>query len=131
MYHRCRPCTLSYGVALRIDRARVSRILRKIYTVARRITRDGGGSGPWTFLVDPDPAHPKTARLRTILGLRPAEDLWVEFVFYPNKARVRNIIRRIWQQPQVKADAAALDAFISKREAGYAATVAYAKLMPV
>ena len=115
-------------VALRKDRARLGRTLRKIYGIAGRITDDGGGSGPWLYLVDPDPSNPKTARLRAILGLRPNEDLWMELVFYPNRARMRSIIRRVWKQPGVRVNAGALDDLLSTRKAGYQATIAYAAL---
>ena len=119
---------LELWVSLRKDRARVHGLLRKLYGIARRITQDGGGWGPWVFLVDPDPAKPKTARLRAILGLRSDEDLWVELVFYPNRVRMRNIIRRIWQHPQVRANADALDGLVSRRKSGYQATIAYATI---
>jgi hypothetical protein len=102
-----------------------------MYAVARRITLEGGGSGPWVFLVDPDPKNVKTARLRTIMGLRPEEDLWLELVFYPNRARMRAIIRRIWKVPGFGPHAIALEALISKRKAGYDATLAYAALKQI
>ena len=119
---------LELWVARRKDRTRVSRILRRVYRIARRITKDGGGSGPWVFLVDADPTKTKTARLRAILGLRPDEDLWMELVFYPNKVRMRTIIRRIWNHPQVTANADALAGLVSSRKSGYQATLAYATL---
>jgi hypothetical protein len=119
---------LELWVALRKDRARLGRTLRKLYGIAGRITEDGGGSGPWLFLVDPDSSNPKTARLRTILGLRPKEDLWVELAFYPNRVRMRSIIRRVWKQPGVLVNAGALDDLLSTRKAGYKATIAYAAL---
>ena len=122
---------LELWVALRKDRTQVSRILRKLYGVARRLTQDGGGSGPWVFLVDPDPTNPKTARLRTILGLRPEEDLWLELVFYPNRVRMRNIIQRISKDPQFMASAGALDGLTSRRKAGYEAILAYGTLKPI
>ena len=90
---------LELWVALRKDRMRISRIIRKTYRIARRITLARGGHGPWAFLVDHDPTQSKTPRLRSILGLRPEEDLWVELAYYPNKVRMKNIIRRIWKQP--------------------------------
>ena len=122
---------LELWVALRKNRSRLSRILRKIYGAARPLTEDGGGSGPWVFLVDRDPVNPKTARLRTIFGLRPQEDLWVELTFYPNKTRMRSIIRRIRKQPHFIADADALDRLISKRKIGYQAMLAIAQLRSV
>lgn len=122
---------LELWVTRRKDRPRSSRILRRTYTVARRITQDGGGSGPWVFLVDPDPPNPKTRRLRALLALRPDEDLWVELVFYPNRVRARNIIRRIWKDPQFAVHAAALDRLVSRRRPGYNGTLAYASLKPV
>jgi hypothetical protein len=119
---------LELWVALRKDRTRLSRILRRTYKVARRITQGGGGNGPWVFLIDQDPMNAKTTRLRTILGLRTEEDLWLELVFYPNRVSMRNIIRRIWIDPQFGGYAATLDSLISRRKAGYEATVAYAAL---
>jgi hypothetical protein len=119
---------LELWVALRKDRTQLSRILRRLYKVARRITQAGGGNGPWVFLVDQDPMNTKTARLRTIMGLRPEEDLWLELVFYPNRGSMRNIIRRIWNDPQFGGHAATLEGLISRRKAGYEATVAYAAL---
>jgi hypothetical protein len=118
---------LELWVTLRKDRTRASRNLRRAYSVARRITQDRGGSGPWVFLVDADPPDPKTARLRTTLALRPGEDLWVELVFYPSKVRGRNIIRQIWKDPQFAVHAAALDGLVSRRKAGYQAMLAYAR----
>lgn len=119
---------LELWVALRKDRTRINRILRKTYRIARRITLDGGGSGPWAFLIDQDPPHPKTPRLRTVLGLKPEEDLWVELAYYPNKVRMRNIIRQIWKHPQFNTYAPALDSLLSKRKIGYQATIAYSRL---
>jgi hypothetical protein len=60
--------------------------------------------------------------------LRPTEDLWVEFVFYPKKALMRSIIRQIRKDPQFAVHAAALDGLVSRRKAGYPATLAYARL---
>lgn len=118
-------------VALRKDRARMSRITRSLYRVARRITQDGGASGPWLFLVDQDPPNPKTRRLRKSLGLKPHEDLWMELVFYPNRVRMKTIIKQIWKQPQVNALADTLDSLLSKRRVGYRGTIAYAGLRAV
>ena len=67
-------------------------------------------------------------RLRSILGLSPEEDLWLELVFYPNQVRMREIIHEIWQHPRVVANARVLDALLSSRKPGYQATVAYAAL---
>lgn len=92
---------------------------------------DGGGSGPWVFLVDPDPPNRRTQRLRGILGLRPNEDLWVELAFYPNKGRMKNTIRRIWKQPGFIEAATGLDGFLSKRKPGFDATLAYGVLQNV
>jgi hypothetical protein len=122
---------LELWVTRRKDRTRARQLIRKSYTVARRITLEGGGSGPWLFLIDPDPANAKTVRLRATLGLRPAEDLWLELVFYPNRVRLRSIIRRIWKEPQFTANVAAMDALISHRKTGYDATLAYATLSSV
>jgi len=83
------------------------------------------------YLVEPDPPDSKTVRLRTTLGLRPEEDLWLELVSYPNRVLARTIIRRIWKDPQFAVHAAALDSLISRRKAGYQATLAYARLKPV
>ena len=119
---------LELWVSLRRDRRRVSAILTRVYNIARRITEQGGGSGPWTFLVDPDPPNPHSDRLRRILGLRPDEDLWVELTFYPTKSSMRSIIRRIWSDGNFKLEAAALDTVISKRETSHQAMVAIAAL---
>ena len=118
---------LELWVALRKNRKQLSRILRKIYGVARRVTEDEGGSGPWVFIVDPDPPNPKTPRLRSVLGLKRNEELWVELAFYPSKVRMRNIISRIWQHASVLAAARTLEPLLSKRKPGYLATIAYAK----
>jgi len=118
-------------VARRRNRARLSRLLQRIYRVARRITEEGGGSGPWVYLVDPDPANARTTRLRILLGLRPDEDLWIELVYYPSRVRMRQIIAQIWKHPVVVADAQALDALLSNRKTGYQATIAYAALKAI
>lgn len=115
-------------VALRKDRARMSRITRSVYRVAGRITKGGGGNGPWLFLVDKDPPNPKTPRLRTILGLKPNEDLWIELAFYPSRVEMKKIIRQIWKQPQISTLADRLDGLLSKRRIGYRGTLAYAAL---
>ena len=115
-------------MSLRKDRARMRQITRKIYRIARQFTEDEGGSGPRVFLVEQDPPSPKTARLRSILGLRPQEDLWVELAFYPNKVRMKKIIRKIWKLPQFDALAGTLDSIVSKRKVGYQGTLAYAAL---
>lgn len=65
------------------------------------------------------------------MGLRPEEDLWLELVFYPNRARMRAIIRRIWKEPEFGLHAGALEGLISKRKAGYVATLAYAALKQI
>lgn len=122
---------LELWVTHRKDRTRASRLLRKSYEVARRVTQEGGGNGPWLFLIDPDPKEPTTTRLRTTLRLRPDEDLWLELVFYPNRARMRKIIRQIWKEPGFTVNAAALDRLISRRRTGYQATLAYATLASV
>ena len=102
-----------------------------MYRIARPITLEGGGSGPWVFLVDPDPPHPKTRRLRTTLGLRPDEDLWLELVFYPDKVQMLKIIRRIWTQPRFIKSSEAINRLISRRKPGYDATLAYARLRQI
>lgn len=103
-------------------------LLRKVYRIARRITHDGGGFGPWVFLADPDPRTTRTVRLRRLLGLKPEEDLWVELAFYPNKTRMRSIIRQIWTHPQIEAVMSPLTPLYSRRKPGYEATLAYLTL---
>ena len=119
---------LELWVSLRKNRARVGRALRKLYRVARSITTSRGGDGPWLFLVQPDPTTTKTARLRSILALRPEEDLWVELAFYPNHSLMRDIINSIWDDKRFKGSASELARLISKRRKGYDATVALAVL---
>jgi len=63
--------------------------------------------------------------------LRREEDLWLELAFYPNRVRMRNIIRRIWKRPQLAANAAVLERLLSKRKTGYEATLAFGKLRAV
>jgi len=127
------PQTLHYEtwVALRKNRDQIRKGLRKTYRIARRITKANGGYGPWTFLVDADPAHPKTARLRKILGLKPEEDLWMELVFYPNKERMKSIIKQIWNEPEFTKVAGSTDKLLSKRKVGYEATLAYGSLQQI
>ena len=103
-------------------------ITRKVYRIARRVTETEGGSGPRVFLVEQDPPSPKTPRLRSILGLRPEEDLWVELTFYPNKVRMKKIIGKIWKQKQFTTHADELESLLSKRKVGYQGTLAYAAL---
>jgi hypothetical protein len=118
-------------VALRKNRDHIRRGLRKTYRIARRITQANGGYGPWTFIVNADPVHPKTPRLRKILGLKLEEDLWMELVFYPNKARMKRIIRQIWNDPEFAKVAGSTDKLLSKRKIGYEATLAYGSLQQV
>lgn len=117
---------LEFWVAHRKHRPQLSRCLRKTYEIARSITQAKGGSGPCVFIVDHDPRHSKTQRLRKTLGLSRDEELWVELTFYPSKTRMRAIMKKIWKQPDFLACARALERLISKRKPGYEATVAYA-----
>ena len=119
---------LEMWVALRKNRASMRRVLRKSYRIARQITGARGGSGPWIFLVDPDPPSPKTQRLRSLFGLKSGEDLWIEFVFYPNKSKMKKIIQRIWKHPRFMTVASGLDRLVSRRKVGFDATLAYAVL---
>ena len=120
---------LELFVSLRKDRARIRRVLRSIYAVARPVTGEGGGAGPWVYLVDPDPPATPTRRLRAALDLRPDEDLWIELAFYPDRAAMRKIIKRIWQSPDFAARATELNGLLSARSAGHDATVALAMLV--
>ncbi|MDQ6885091.1 MAG: hypothetical protein M3077_12805 [Candidatus Dormibacteraeota bacterium] len=122
---------LEMWVSRRKDRTRARRLLHKSYALARRITREGGGNGPWLFLIDPDPKKTKTIRLRASMGLRADEDLWLELVFYPNRARMRGIIGKIWKEPEFARHAAAGDLLVSRRRPGFHATLAYATLTSV
>lgn len=115
-------------VALRRDRAQMRQITRKIYRIARQFTEDEGGSGPRVFLVEQDPPNPKTPRLRSILGLRPQEDLWVELTSYPNKVRMKRIIRKIWKEPEFITHASKIESLLSKRKVAHQGTLAYAAL---
>ena len=103
-------------------------ITRKVYRIARRVTETEGGSGPRVFLVEQDPPSPKTPRLRSIFGLSPEEDLWVELTFYPNKVHMKKIIGKIWKQKQFIILADELESLLSKRKVGYQGTLAYAAL---
>jgi len=122
---------LELFVSSRKNRARISRILQKVYRIARRLTQDGGGNGPWVFLVDPKSPNRKVPRLRTLLDVRPDEDLWVELVFYPNRARRRTTIRRIWNDQEFVATVGPLEQLISRRKLAYGGTVANASLKPI
>ena len=115
-------------VARRKDRTKLRKLLRNVYRIARKITHDRGGYGPWVFLADPDPKETSTVRLRRLLGLKPEEDLWVELTFYPNKTRMRSVIRQIWKHPQIGTVMRTLGPLLSKRKPGYEATLAYLML---
>lgn len=119
---------LELWVSLRKDRARTRQIIRRVYRIARQVTEDEGGNGPRVFLVEQDPPSPKTPRLRSLLGLRPQEDLWVEMAFYPNQVRMKKIIRKIWKQQQFIVHANKLEGLLSKRKIGYQGILAYATL---
>lgn len=112
-------------VAKRKDRAMMRKSLRNVYRIARKITHDGGGFGPWVFLADPDTKKTGTVRLRRLLGLKSEEDLWVELAFYPNKTSMRRIIQEIWKHPQIGTVMRPLQPLLSKRKPGYEATLAY------
>lgn len=120
---------LELFVSLRKDRARVRRVLRELYAVARPVTQERGGAGPWVYLVDRDPPEARTRRLRATLDLQPDEDLWIELAFYPDRAVMRKIIKSIWQRPEFARPAAELDELVSARRVGYEATLALAMLV--
>lgn len=104
------------------------KLLRNTYRIARKITQDRGGFGPWVYLTDPDQRNTRTVRLRRLLGLKPEEDLWVELTFYPNKTRMRSIIREIWKHPRIGTVMSPIAPLLSKRKLGYEATLAYLML---
>ena len=118
-------------VAKRKDRAILRKKLRNVYHIARKITHHDGGFGPWVFLADPDTKQTKTVRLRRLLGLKLGEDLWIELTFYPDKLRMRGIIRKIWEHPQIEEVMSPLAHLVSKRRPGYEATLAYLMLQGV
>jgi len=60
--------------------------------------------------------------------LKPDEDLWPELTFYPTRARMRSVIRRIWKQPAFVEISPALDRLVSQRKPGFGATLAFAGL---
>ena len=120
---------LELFVSLRKDRARIRRVLTKLYAVARPVTEEGGGTGPWVYLVDPDPPDTPTQRLRATLDLRPDEDLWIELAFYPDRVAMRKIIQRIWRSPDFARQATELAGLLSVRRVGYDATLALARLV--
>src|SRR5262245_15751196 len=108
-----------FWVALSRERLRLRRLLRRVYGIARPITQRGGGSGPWVFLVRPDPVKAKSARLRAVLGLNSQEDLWIEIAFYPSSASMKKIIRKIWEQPKFSTLADGLDKLVSRIKRAY------------
>lgn len=83
------------------------------------------------FLVDADPAHPKTLRMRKMLGVNSGEDVWLEMTFYPSKIEMKKIIGQVWKHPRIADPMSQLDPIISKRKRGYEATLAYATLQSV
>ena len=85
---------LELFVGLRKGRDRIRRVLERVYAVARPLTEEGGGVGPWVYLVDRDPPTTPTRRLRATLDLQPDEDLWIELAFYPDRAAMRISLRR-------------------------------------
>jgi len=120
---------LELFVSLRRDRARVRRVLKSVYAVARPVTQEGGGAGPWVYLVDRDPLVTPTQRLRATLDLQPDEDLWIEVAFYRDRAAMRKTIKRIWQSPDFAKPVTELGGLLSARRIGHDATVALAMLV--
>ena len=119
---------LEMWVSPRKNRAKMKRVLRRVYSLARPLTRKGGGNGPWVYLVNPDQVKSRTPRLRTILGVESQEDLWIELAFYPDKVGMRRIIQHIRKQPKFIKIAGGLDGLYSKRKRGYEGTLAYGLL---
>lgn len=122
---------LELWVSKRKDRASLSKTLRRLYSIARRITQEEGGNGPWVYLANPDSHRTEGVRLRRVLGLRRKEDLWVELAFYSNSREMRATIRKIWKYPQFQAMANSLSPLLSRRRAGYEATIALLTLKDV
>ena len=122
---------LEMWVSPRKNRAQMKRTLRRVYALARPLTKKGGGNGPWVYLVNPDQVKSRTPRLRTILGVESQEDLWIELAFYSDKVGMRMIIQHVWKQPKFIKIAGELDGLYSRRKWGYQGTLAHAQLQRI
>jgi len=83
-------------------RGRVLRQMSAVYGIAGRVTKDGGGSGPWAYLLEPKRSRRASASVRTMFNVRPDEDLWAELAFYPSRSNLRRTIGRIWKRPDFR-----------------------------
>ncbi len=118
-------------VTARKNSDRALRLIKIMYTIARKTTREGGGTGPWVFIVGLDSRNAKGQRLRKTLDVDPGEGLWAELAFYPDRARIRSVIKRIWNDRRFRALAQMLDPLVSKRKHGRQDILSIASLQPV
>jgi len=77
--------------------------MRAVYDIARTTTHERGGSGPWSYLLEPKRGRKSSPSIRTLFNVRPNEDLWAEVAFYPNRSNLRGTINRIWDRPDFRA----------------------------
>lgn len=97
-------------VTRRSDRPRVRSGSKRLYSLARRATQSAGGSGPHLFLLERRPRpRRRPENLRSAIGARTDEDVWLELTFYPSAKSRRRILRALWANSQVARLAGAVE----------------------
>lgn len=88
-----------------VPRSKRSELLhrsRDLYRVVRPPTRRRNGVGPWLFLLEGKPRRRTIPQnLRSVVEVRPDEDLWLELAFYSGPSAMRETLRQLWKRPQV------------------------------
>jgi hypothetical protein len=110
---------LELFITRRKNRARLHGRLRQVYRRARQVTRAGGGDGPWLFRIDSERRGKGVSRLRTVMGVKGDEDLWVELVICPSARADRSILRQLWNDQGFAATVNDAERLNSKRKGGW------------
>jgi len=93
----------------------VLRRLKAVYRIAGAVTNERGGSGPWTYLLEPKHRRRSSPSVRALFNVRSDEDLWAEVAFYPTRSNLRGTIRTIWRRPDFQRVIVGAEALNSRR----------------
>ncbi len=87
--------------------------------------------GPWLFLLEPRPRRRTSPQnLRTALGVKSDEDLWLELAFYRNPSARRRTLRSIWEDPRVARTAGRVEALNRTRNRSWTVALGRATTRP-